>query len=109
KMQNFSYELLLLLAEAEATVVPGQTPRERDERLLKAIARLDRAFRLNVSTQAYHVYKARYMSTLGREEEAQEQRRLAIAQEPTSALDWFLSGNEKLKGGNAQGARKDLE
>jgi tetratricopeptide (TPR) repeat protein len=103
------YEMLLILAEAVAFAVPGQEGDARQQQLTDALHILDRATRLGVTTQAYHLYRARYLSKLGQQGAAEQERQRADATPPTSALDYFLAGNEKFRSGVPEPARKDLE
>jgi tetratricopeptide (TPR) repeat protein len=80
------YELLLVLAEAEA----------RPEWALDVLAR---ANGLGTAPRAYHLRRARYLRELGRDEEAREASRQA-ALEPASALDFFLLGYDEQRRGD---------
>jgi tetratricopeptide (TPR) repeat protein len=103
------YEMSLILAEAVALAVPGQEGDARKQQLTHALRILNQATSLGVTTQAYHLYRARYLSKLGQQGAAEQERQLADATRPTSALDYFLSGNEKFRRGASESARKDLE
>jgi serine/threonine protein kinase/Flp pilus assembly protein TadD len=103
------YELLLILAEAVAFAVPGQRPEQHSRQLNAALRILDRASSLGVTTQAYHLYRARYLSELGKQAAAQEERQRAEATPATTALDYFLGGNEKFRSAALEQASKDLE
>jgi tetratricopeptide (TPR) repeat protein len=103
------YELLLILAEAVAFPVPGQGREARTEQLTEALRILDRASISGVTTQAYHLYRARYLSELGQQPAAEQERQRAEATRATSALDYFLSGHEKFRSGASEQASKDLE
>jgi tetratricopeptide (TPR) repeat protein len=103
------YELLLILAEAEAFALPGQRPEQRQQQLTQALRILDQASGLGMTTQAFHLYRARYLSGLGRQAAAEQEGKLAEATPATSALDCFLGGNQKLRSGDLEQATTDLE
>jgi tetratricopeptide (TPR) repeat protein len=98
------YELLLVLAEAEAQPLPGDGLEEHHDRARQALATLDRAARLGLSTRTYHRRRARYLDQLGDEAGAGEERRRAAQLPPAGALDYFLLGDELLRHGDPAGA-----
>jgi tetratricopeptide (TPR) repeat protein len=89
------YELLLILAEAEAQ----PASREHAE---EALAILQRAKRLEglgpPPPKAYHLRRAQYLQQLGRTHEAGEASK-AAEREPASAFDFFLLGYDELRQG----------
>jgi tetratricopeptide (TPR) repeat protein len=103
------YELLLILAEAEAYPIAQQSLEERRRKLNDALGILDGAARIGFTTQAYYAYRARYLSALGQEKAALRERQRAQATQSTRALDCFLGGNEKFKSGDYVQAIKELE
>lgn len=109
EIRESCYELLLLLAEAVGFDMPNQQPEERHRHHTEALRILDRAANLGVTTQAFHLYRARYLAALGRDGEARQERQQARATAASTALDSFLSGNEKIKSGDLEQASKDLE
>jgi serine/threonine protein kinase/Tfp pilus assembly protein PilF len=109
KIREGCYELLLILAEAVAFPVPGQGAEVRSQQLTEALHILDRASHLGVTTQTYHVHRARYLSALGQHAAAAAERQRAEATPASTALDYFLSGNEKFRSGASEQASKDLE
>jgi tetratricopeptide (TPR) repeat protein len=87
------YELLLVLAEAEAN-----SPTR--ERLEQALATLARAEGLKSSPpKAYHLRRAQYLKALGRTDESQAASKQAAAREPTTAFDFFLLGYDAQRRG----------
>jgi eukaryotic-like serine/threonine-protein kinase len=104
------YDLLLVLAEATATSVPGQPQADRQRQLGEALAILERAERLGLpSTKAYHLRQARYLNLLGRQGEAVAHRARAEKIEPVSAADHFLIGDERRARGDLAQACRDYE
>src|SRR5262249_19134631 len=69
---------------------------------------LVRASNLGVTTQAYHLYRARYLSELGQQEEAEQASRQAAVTPATTVLDYFLSGKEKFRSNSSEQAIKEL-
>lgn len=90
---NDCYELLVILAETTAHPLPGQA--ENHHQVEEALAILDRAAQLGVTTQAFHRRRAHYLSLLGRVEDAEAERQKADTQPATSSLDHFLLGQER--------------
>jgi tetratricopeptide (TPR) repeat protein len=102
------YELLLVLADAEAEALPGEGP---EDQLRQALRTLDRAASLGCPghpTQAYHLRRARYLEQLGDETGAKEERRQAAARPPGTALDYYLLGDEHYKQGDVREAANDF-
>src|SRR5262249_542533 len=76
------YELLLVLAEAEAQPLPGE---RQDTQREQALRILDRASTLGWTghpTQAYHLRRARYLEALGQAEAARREKERAAARPP---------------------------
>jgi tetratricopeptide (TPR) repeat protein len=94
------YELLLVLAEAEAQPLPGQGAEEHRHQAGEALRTLDRAATLGLSTRTYHVRRALYLDQVGDEAGAEEERRRAADQPLATALDYFLVGDEQFRHGN---------
>jgi eukaryotic-like serine/threonine-protein kinase len=95
------YELLLTLAEAEAL----------QDRFPQALRILDRAATLGWPghpTQAYHLRRARYLEQLHLPG-APEERMQATKCPPTTALDFYLIGDEYYKQGRAPEAIRAFE
>ncbi len=77
------YELLLVLSQAETTPERG-------------LRRLDQAARLNATpTRAYQLRRASCLERAGDPRAADELRRAAETQQVTTALDHYLSGQER--------------
>ncbi len=66
EIRESCYELLLLLAEAVGFDLPNQQPAEQHRQRTEALRILGRAANLGVTTQAFHLYRARYLAALGR-------------------------------------------
>jgi tetratricopeptide (TPR) repeat protein len=90
------YELLLVLAEAEA----GPE---------KALTVLGRANGLGDPPLAYHLRRARYLKEAGRADEARDASRQAAALEPASAADFFLLGYDAQRRGDLATAVSHFE
>src|SRR5262249_34982088 len=91
------YEMLLVLAEAEAHPLSGQSPGGEREALNKALAILDQADRLGIRTAAIHWRKSRYQDRLGDYSRAAEERERAASfksSDPPGSLASFLLGIE---------------
>jgi eukaryotic-like serine/threonine-protein kinase len=86
------YELLFVLADAGAQQGVPQAE--------KALRILDRASRLGVTTQAYHLRRAHYLLQAGQNEAAQKERRHADTLHPSTGLDHFLLGEERYRRGD---------
>jgi tetratricopeptide (TPR) repeat protein len=99
------YELLLVLAEI-IDRDNGTPPARRAERALQV---LDRAEGLNIETRTYHLRRARYLTRLGDNTSAAEERRRSEAIRPGTAVDFFLAGQEGLQRGDPATAARDLE
>ncbi len=84
------YEMLLVLAEAEAT---GE---DRPEAARRALEVLDLA---RPPTPAFHLRRARYLEMLGRDKDAGAERVRAVRLRPVGALDHFTLGLERLRRG----------
>jgi tetratricopeptide (TPR) repeat protein len=98
----YGYELLLILAEAEAL---GDQPQQ-------ALRLLDRAASLGYSghpTQAYHWRRARYLERLGNTTDAKRERDQAVTRPPATALDYYFVGDEHYKQGNMLEAIRAFE
>ncbi len=96
------YELLVMLAEAVAHPRPGQM--ENAGQAAEALTILDRAAGLGVTTQALHRRRAHYLSLTGQVDEAELERHVANALQPSGSLDHFLLGQEQYRTGASQAA-----
>jgi tetratricopeptide (TPR) repeat protein len=103
------YELLLVLAEAVAQPLPGQSDDDRRRQAREALRLLDRAARLGPSTQAYHLRRARYLAQAGETLEAHREQQRADALQPVSALDYFLLGDAAYRKGEWKRAGESFE
>jgi tetratricopeptide (TPR) repeat protein len=104
------YELLLVLADAEAQVLPGQEP--DPEQLRQALVILDGAGRLGYPAhplRAYHLRRARYLEQLGQTRAAAREQEGAARRPPSTALDFYLGGEDQYKRGNVAAAVRDFE
>jgi tetratricopeptide (TPR) repeat protein len=95
------YQLLLLLASAEATPEPGQKADEKGART--ALAILDRAAHLGLTTCAYHLRRAQILNPLDPQAADRENRRAAEVR-PAGAADYFLMGDLAYTQGNFSSA-----
>ncbi len=102
------YELLVVLADAEADPLPGE---DAAAQLRTALRTLDRAGSLGYPghpTRAYHLRRGRYLEQLGDDAGARAERRQADAQRPATALDFYLVGDEHYKQGDVPEAARDF-
>jgi tetratricopeptide (TPR) repeat protein len=96
------YEMLLVLAEAEAHTTARQQPGQ-------ALAILGWAKALGPPPRAYHLRRAHYLKEAGRADEAREASRQAAALRPASAVDFFLLGYDEQRQGELGAAISDLK
>ncbi|MFO0846541.1 MAG: protein kinase [Gemmataceae bacterium] len=89
------YELLLLLAD-RAAKAPSDPSRPAASQAREALAILDTADKIGLSTRAYHLRRARLLRTAGRHGE-EEKERLLAARPPSGDLDFYLVGLEDLR------------
>lgn len=99
ELREKSYELLLVLAEAVAQPVPGQSAEEQRRCATEAIRILGYAPALGYQTMAYHLRRARYFELAGQSAEAKEEAALAEKHPARSALDHYLLGEELYRQG----------
>jgi tetratricopeptide (TPR) repeat protein len=102
------YDLLLVLAEAVAQPLPGEPATARRGQTAQALALLDRANRLGVTTQAYHLRRSDYLARLGKQEEAEAERRRAREVVPANANDYFLVGDVYYRAEDLSAAVEDF-
>ncbi len=87
-----SYALLLMLAEMESRRLPRQTAEDHRKRLRQALALLDRAVRLGVTTRAIHMRRERYLTVLGDHAGAREKASRCVSScRKRSAIPWTIS------------------
>ena len=95
--------MLMVLAEATARPLPGESP-ERQAR--EAVRILDRAAELRRQpTHAYHLRRADYLERAGDTGGAMRERAAAERIRPDDAFDHFLSGLECYKRGQPGAGR----
>ncbi|HEX8199742.1 MAG TPA: protein kinase, partial [Isosphaeraceae bacterium] len=101
------YELMLVLAEAEAHALPGEDPRRQVDLALRI---LDGAARLRPApSRAYHLRRAACLEQAQDAAGAEHQRRLADVREPTSPFDHFLTGLERYKRNDGPAAARAFD
>jgi tetratricopeptide (TPR) repeat protein len=104
------YELLLVLAEAEAQPLPGHKEEEGRRQTEQALRTLDRAARLGLGdTQTYHLRRARYLAQRDDKQGAAEEQALAARMPSARAIDYFLLGDEQYRRGNPAEAAAAFE
>jgi serine/threonine protein kinase/Tfp pilus assembly protein PilF len=103
------YELLLVLADAEASPQAGQKANASPEQTRRAMRILERAARLGPVTQAHYRRLADYCARLSDQAGARRAADQAAAVPPAGALDYFLSGQERYQSGQFEAARTDFE
>jgi tetratricopeptide (TPR) repeat protein len=105
------YELLLVLAEAEAQPRRAQRAEQERGQAQQALALLDRAAALGLPahpTQAYHLRRARYLQQSG-DAAAAERERAKAPPVPKTALDYYLVGDDHYRQGDLDGAAAAFE
>jgi serine/threonine protein kinase/Tfp pilus assembly protein PilF len=102
-------ELRMVLAEAEAQPLPGQSRVEQRRQLRHALRILEQAARRGPPTRAYHLRRARYLERLGEDAAACKERQRAGALQPVSAVDHFLLGDEEFRQGKAAEAARHFD
>jgi serine/threonine protein kinase/tetratricopeptide (TPR) repeat protein len=101
------YELLLVLAEAVAEVLPGEDPAAQADRGLRV---LDQAARLRSEpTRAYHLRRAACLVRKHDETGAARARTAAERLRSTTTLDHFLDGRESFQQGRWSLAVREFE
>jgi tetratricopeptide (TPR) repeat protein len=104
------YEVLLILADANARLLPEQAGAERERQLREALRLVDRAAVLVPRTVIVHRRRARYLALLGQPAEAGQEKQRAEALRPQTALDWFLVGHERgFREGDVKQALADFD
>jgi len=88
------YELLLVLADAEANPGGAGGPAPDPARLGRAVRDLDRAAGLGLTSWAYHARRAEALGRLGKGREARADAAKADALPPAGAFDLFLAGRD---------------
>jgi tetratricopeptide (TPR) repeat protein/predicted Ser/Thr protein kinase len=96
QMATTCYQLLLVWAETEATPLPEQRLGDHQAGLRQALHLLDLATALGKAQrlptpQAFHLWRARYLTLLGDQTGAAAERRLAEQIKPRTVLDLFLT------------------
>jgi serine/threonine protein kinase/Tfp pilus assembly protein PilF len=104
RIRQGCYELLLVLAEAEARVRPSDSDRVKQRRARSGLKILDRAGQLGVRTHAFHLRRARYWTQAGAPHLARREQELAAAIPPASAFDHYLLGEERYQQRDTKGA-----
>jgi tetratricopeptide (TPR) repeat protein/tRNA A-37 threonylcarbamoyl transferase component Bud32 len=101
------YELLLVLAEAVAEMLPGEDPIVQAERGLRI---LDQAARLRSEpTRAYALRRAACLARKGDQAGEAKARAAARQLRPTTAHDHFLEGQEQYRRGAWLAARQHFD
>ena len=100
------YELLLVLAEAEARPLGGEDPKVQAGRSLETLAR---AAALRPPTRAYHLRRAACLDQAGDADGAARERVAADRLRPADAFDHLLSGQALYKRREWAAARLHFE
>jgi tetratricopeptide (TPR) repeat protein len=96
------YELLLVLAEAEAQPLPREPWPEIRAKAERALRVLDVAWRFpefRGKTRAYHLRRALYLEQKDEQEKAAAERKRADQIQPSLAFDSYLVGDSQYKQG----------
>jgi eukaryotic-like serine/threonine-protein kinase len=91
------YEMLMVLAEAVARPVPGESPAGQAREALGILERA--AEMLKQPTHAFHMRRAACLEMAGDKGGAGRERSMAAGIPPSGAFDHFLSGLERYKQG----------
>jgi serine/threonine-protein kinase len=102
------YELLLVLADALARPLSGQSSGDHRAKVAEALRLLDRAAALRPPTRAWHLGRARCLAVLGSEAAAGQERTAAAALPASGAVDAFLAGVDLFMGGEYSADRSGL-
>lgn len=100
EMKEDCYALLLVMANAQARGAPAAG----EDRRREAFQLLDAARKLGFETRAWHSRRADLLARFGDADAATKAREQAEATPPTSALDYFLLGEEQYRLGQTQQA-----
>ena len=98
------YEMLLVLAEAVAQPLPGESATAQAHEALQVLDRA--AILLRQPTHAYHLRRAACLQRAGDAEAAQQERSAAKQIRPEGAFDHFLTGLERFKRGDMVQAKR---
>jgi tetratricopeptide (TPR) repeat protein/tRNA A-37 threonylcarbamoyl transferase component Bud32 len=97
QLQDGLQEVALTLAEATARPRRGEGPADAQRRAGEALDLLKEAAPwARADTPAFHRHRARYHERRGEKEQAAQERDAAQKAKPTTALDWYLAGQEDL-------------
>lgn len=99
-----SYELLLVMAESELTLVRDADDAEQVEAAGRALEALEQAESLGVKSRALLLRRARYYNTAGDDNQRDLTLLDAESVQPASALDFFLIGEERRRAGQFEQA-----
>jgi tetratricopeptide (TPR) repeat protein len=102
------YELLIVLADAQARPLSAQSPTDHRVRAAQTLQLLDRAAGLRPPTRAWHLGRARCLAVLGEAAAARQERTAAATLPATGALDAFLAGVDLFMGGERSPDRSGL-
>ena len=101
------YEMLMVLAEAVAQPLPGESPARQAGEALKILERA--AELLKRPTHAFHMRRADCLELAGDPGAAAHERSIAAGTSPSGAFDHFLSGLERYKQGQLGAAIDHFE
>jgi tetratricopeptide (TPR) repeat protein len=114
RLRSGLYEMALLLAEATARSRPDGGKGKADAEWKKtqagqALAILDRVSAWAPPTRIGRLRRARYLALQGNARLAAAERAAAAQLQPGTALEWFLSGCDKVLTGDLPAAAADLD
>ncbi len=104
KVRSGSYELLLIYAETELTLVQNDDEESRKAAAAKALKALQQAEALGIQSRALFLRRARYYDAAGDINQRDLTLSDAEGHNPTTALDLFLVGEEQRRSGKFEDA-----
>jgi serine/threonine protein kinase/Tfp pilus assembly protein PilF len=108
EVQADCYQLLLILAEAEAQLALAGPPAGLQKGIREAVGLLQQALLFGSKSRAYHLRQERYLRLLGDKAGARQEGQAAAGIPVRDALDHFLVGDEYYRRARFEEAIKEL-
>ena len=103
------YQLVLILAEAQAQSANDQKPPAAEQQVQEALRILKQALRFGAPSRAYHLRQARYLGRLGDPQGAAQAEKAAAGAAVVHVLDHFLVADEFYRRANFDEASKEFD